>query len=70
MDYDGLLELAKKRRMIRRFKPDPIPDEYIEKMIEVARFCPSACNAQATEYIVVKKKETRDKIIRKSMFLF
>jgi len=63
LDYEGLLELVKKRRMIRRFKPDPIPDEYVEKMIEVARFAPTACNAQATEFIVVKKKETKDKIV-------
>lgn len=63
MDYDGLHELVMKRRMIRRFKTDPIPDEYIEKMIEIARFAPSACNIQATEYIVVKKKEIRDKIV-------
>lgn len=63
MDYDNLLQLVKKRRMIRRFKTEPIPDEYIEKLIEIARWAPSACNAQATEYIVVKKKETRDKIV-------
>ena len=37
MDYDSLLELVQKRRSIRQFKPDPIPDEYIDKIIEVAR---------------------------------
>ena len=31
MDYQGFLELIKKRRSIRRFKPDPIPDDYIDK---------------------------------------
>jgi len=44
MEYDGLLELVKKRRSIRRFKPDPIPDGYIEKIIEVARWAPSGFN--------------------------
>ena len=37
MDYEGLLELVKKRRSIRKFKPDPIPDAYIDQIIEVAR---------------------------------
>ena len=34
MDYDSFLELVKQRRSIRRFKPDPIPDEFIDKIIE------------------------------------
>ena len=46
MDYDGLLELVKKRRSVRHFKPDPIPDEYVEKILELARWAPSALNAQ------------------------
>ncbi len=32
MGYDDFLELVKKRRSIRRFKTDPVPDEYIEKI--------------------------------------
>jgi len=35
MDYDSLLEVVKKRRSIRRFKPDPVPQEDIERIIEV-----------------------------------
>ncbi len=63
MNYDSLLELVKKRRSIRRFKPDPIPDEYVDKIIEVARWAPSGANSQPWEFIVVKKQELRDKII-------
>ena len=37
MEYEGLLELVKKRRSVRRFEQDPIPDGYVEKIIEVAR---------------------------------
>ena len=32
--YDNLLEVAKKRRNNRKFKSDPIPEGYIEKIIE------------------------------------
>jgi nitroreductase len=63
MDYDSLLALVKKRRSIRRFKPDPIPDEYIEKIIEVARWAPSGFNLQPWEFVVVKKPELRKKIV-------
>ena len=44
MDYDQLLELVKRRRSKRRFKPDPIPDASIERIIEVARWAPSGFN--------------------------
>jgi nitroreductase len=63
MDYDSLLALVKKRRSIRRFKPDPIPDEYIEKIIDVARWAPSGFNMQPWEFVVVKKAELRKKIV-------
>jgi nitroreductase len=29
MNYDDFLKLLRYRRSIRRFKPDPIPDDYI-----------------------------------------
>jgi len=63
MDYEGLLELVKKRRSIRKFKPAPIPDEYVDKIIEAARWAPSGANSQPWEFIVIKKQELRDKII-------
>lgn len=63
MDYDSLFELVKKRRSIRRFKPDPIPDDYIDKIIEVARWAPSGFNMQPWEFVVVRKPELRKKII-------
>lgn len=62
MDYDSLLELVQKRRSIRQFKPDPVPDEYIDKIIEVARWAPSGFHTQPWEFVVVKKKEVKDKI--------
>ncbi|MFC2007895.1 nitroreductase family protein [Chloroflexota bacterium] len=58
MQIDEFLDLARKRRSIRRFKPDPIPDEYIEKMLEVARWAMSGANAQPWEFIVVKDRQT------------
>jgi len=67
MNYESLLELIKKRRSIRRFKPDPIPDEYVDKIIEAARWAPSGANSQPWEFIVVKKEELRKRIIEPVM---
>jgi nitroreductase len=63
MNYDSLLALVKKRRSIRRFKPDPIPAESIDKIIEVARFAPSGFNMQPWDFVVVQKPALRDKIV-------
>ena len=64
VNYENLLELLKKRRTIRRFKPEPIPDEYVGKIIEAARWAPSGANSQPWEFIVVKKQELKDTIIK------
>ena len=61
--YDVLLEIARKRRTIRRFKPDPIPDEFITKIIDVARWAPSGFHTQPWEFVVINEKELRQKIV-------
>ncbi len=61
--YDILLELVKKRRTVRQFKPDPVPDECITRIIEVARWAPSGFHTQPWEFVVVREKECRDKIV-------
>ncbi len=61
-DYDKLLEIAKRRRSIRRYKPDPVPEGHIQKILEVARWAMSGANAQPWEFVVVTKPELRKKI--------
>lgn len=62
MDYSSLLELVKQRRSIRGFKPEAIPGESVNKIIEVARWAPSGSNAQPWEFVVVQSPELRGKI--------
>ena len=57
MDIDALLDLVKKRRSIRRFKPDDVSPMCIEKMLETARWAMSGANAQPWEFVVVRDKE-------------
>ncbi len=62
MNIDDFLELAHARRSVRRYKPDPVKDEDIEKILEAARWAMSGANGQPWEFIVVKDKDTRAKI--------
>ncbi len=64
MDYDDFLELVKRRRSIRKFKPDPIPDENVDKIIEAASWAPSGANTQPWEFVVIRKKELKDGIVQ------
>ena len=61
--YDCLLDLVKKRRTVRHFKSTPVPDDYITKIIEAARWAPSGFNTQPWEFVVIKKPEIHDKIV-------
>lgn len=62
MNYDIFLALLKNRRSMRRFKPDPIPDGYVEKILEAARWAMSGANGQPWEFVVVTNPDTRSKI--------
>ncbi len=63
MDINSFLELVKTRRSVRRFKPDPVPDEAITNMLEAARWAMSGANAQPWEFVVVRDRDTRQKIV-------
>jgi nitroreductase len=63
MDYDDFLKLVKSRRTIRRFKSDPVPDEYVDKIIEAARWAPSGFNLQPWEFVVIRDKKLKDAIV-------
>ena len=62
MDYEGLLSIVKDRRSCRRFKPESIPDEYVNKILEMARWAPSGANSQPWDFVVVKIEGLRQKI--------
>jgi len=63
MEYEAFLDLVRRRRSIRSFKADPVPGEYVEQIIEAARFAPSGANSQPWEFVVVKDKEIKEKVV-------
>jgi len=52
-------EAIEKRRSIRKFKPDPVPDEVISALLDAARLAPSGCNAQPWRFKIVKDTATK-----------
>jgi len=54
--YEQMREMIVARRSIRTFQERPVEREIIEKVINAARFAPSAKNAQSTQFIVAQDK--------------
>ncbi|MCP5003058.1 MAG: nitroreductase [Planctomycetes bacterium] len=55
-------DAIKRRRSIRKFKPDLIPDEKIKELIESARLAPSGTNTQPWRFIIVKDDKTKKQL--------
>ena len=47
------------RRSVRKYKPDALPEEKLQKVLEAARLAPSAHNSQDWKFIVVKDSAKR-----------
>jgi len=58
----GLFEAIYSARSLRRFKPDPVPDEVITKVLDAAIRAPSGSNQQSWEFVVIKDAAQRKKI--------
>ena len=58
----GLFEAIHTQRAIRQLKPDPVPDELINKLLSAAIRAPSGANSQPWTFIVVKDPETRRRL--------
>jgi len=54
-----IFEAIYRRRAIRHFSPDPIPDWVVEKVLDAGRFAPSAENQQPWRFIIVKDDESK-----------
>lgn len=59
-----VLEAIKGRRSVRAFKSEDVPLEIVEKLIDAARWAPSAGNIQPWEFIIVRKPEIKKDLLK------
>jgi uroporphyrin-III C-methyltransferase / precorrin-2 dehydrogenase / sirohydrochlorin ferrochelatase len=62
-DQASLEELVRWRRDVRRFRPDAVPDELIDRLLRLADLAPSVGNSQPWRIINVRRSETRAAIV-------
>jgi nitroreductase len=53
----GLFETLYTTRALRRFKPDPVPDEVLFQILDAAIRAPSGQNAQDWRFVIVRDKD-------------
>jgi nitroreductase len=58
MDKLNFLNLVKSRLSTRQFTGDKIPEEIIDKNIEIASYAPSSWGGHPVEFIIIRDKKT------------
>jgi nitroreductase len=54
------IECLKTRRSVRAYRPDPLPHDVLDDIVDCARLAPSGRNEQPWEFVVVTQRHTLD----------
>src|SRR5882672_3552251 len=57
-ETETLTKIVTERWSCRAFRPDPVPHEIIEQVLEIARAAPSWCNTQPWHVHITEAEET------------
>lgn len=63
-----MLEEIKSRRSIRKFTSEEVDDQILDTIIEMGTWAPSGLNNQPWKFVVVKEKETLNKLSRHTVY--
>ncbi|MCP4535924.1 MAG: hypothetical protein GY832_02160 [Chloroflexi bacterium] len=55
-------DVIQNRRSVRKFKSTPVPKEHVTKMIDAARFAPTAGNQQPWKFLVIRDRAKLDQL--------
>ncbi len=53
----SVLECIQQRRSVRAFRPDPVPEEHIRKILDAARLAPTSGNQQPWKFLVIRDRK-------------
>ena len=62
MSTEDRIAFLRSLRAVRSFRPDPVPQNVVEDILEVARWSGSASNRQPWELVVIRDRETLEKL--------
>jgi nitroreductase len=50
-------DVVKQRVSVRKYRPDPVPQDHLDMILDAARLAPNSGNQQACRYLVVRDRE-------------
>jgi len=59
-------EAIEKRRSIRKYKPDQVPEEHLTALLDAARLAPSGSNSQPWRFKIIRDERTRTALAQAS----
>ena len=63
---NSVLEQIKSRRSVRKYKPDMVPQEVLDQIIEAGLYAPSGKGQQSAIILQVTDKSLREEIVRRN----
>ncbi|UCG30915.1 MAG: nitroreductase family protein [candidate division WOR-3 bacterium] len=57
-----LYDVIKKRKSVRKYKTDPIPDDVLNRILDAGRMAPSAKNIQPWHFVVIREPGMKKKV--------
>ncbi len=66
-DLSAFEQIVRRRRSVRHFRPDPLPDGLLERLLDSARWAPSGYNLQPTHFVVATDAALKARLHRACM---
>jgi nitroreductase len=60
----NVIDAIKTRKSVRAYRDQPVEDDKLNLILEAGRLAPSAANRQEWRFVIVREKETREKIVQ------
>ncbi|MFC1639945.1 nitroreductase family protein [Gemmatimonadota bacterium] len=58
----NFFDVVRRRRSVRKFKPDPVPEEHLRQILDATRLAPTSGNQQPWKFLIVKDRVLLDRL--------
>lgn len=67
INAEEFVKVVESRRSVRRFTDEVVPDEVVNKCLDLAMLAPNSCNLQPWEFYWIKSDDKKEKIVEACM---
>ncbi len=58
----AFVDVVRSRRSVRKFRPDPVPEEHVRQILDAARLAPTSGNQQPWKFLVISDRASLDRL--------